>query len=104
MFVVFFEVPSFAFSQLLPRFEARNSSIKMWVSKPIKIKRAEEAAKIVRRRHNKTLGGHSLTTFTRGGGYVVQKCRLIVNSYQVDNKCQRRGVGGQKKPKSCQRS
>ena len=67
MFVVFFEVPSFAFSQLLPRFEARNSSIKMWVSKPIKIKRAEEAAKIVRRRHNKTLGGHSLTTFTRGG-------------------------------------
>ena len=69
MFVVFFEVPSFAFSQLLPRFEARNSSIKMWVSKPIKIKRAEEAAKIVQRRHNKTLGGHSLTTFTRGGGY-----------------------------------
>ena len=58
MFVVFFEVPSFAFSQLLPRFEARNSSIKMWVSKPIKIKRAEEAAKIVRSRHNKTLGAY----------------------------------------------
>ena len=88
MFVVFFEVPSFAFSQLLPRFEARNSSIKMWVSKPIKIKRAEEAAKIVRRRHNKTLGGHSLTTFTRGGGQVVQKCRFLV---KVDNVNVRRG-------------
>ena len=31
------------------------------------------------------LRGHSLTTLTRGGGQVVQKCRFFVNSYKVEN-------------------
>ena len=39
--------------------------------------------------------GHSLTTLTRLGGLVVQKCQLFVNSYRVENMYQRRGVGGQ---------
>ena len=38
------------------------------------------------------LGGRSKTTLTRRGGYVVQKCRLFVNSYKVENV----NIGGQK--------
>jgi hypothetical protein len=37
-------------------------------------------------------------------GRGVDRCPLFVNVHMVDIKFQRRGVGGQKKPKSCQLS
>ena len=43
--------------------------------------------------------GRSKTTFTRRGLKMSTFCQ---RSY--DTKCQRRGIGGQKKPESCQRS
>ena len=49
------------------------------------------------------LRGRSQTTFTKQDREVDLKCLLFVKrSYY--GKCHLRGVGGQKKPKSCQRS
>ena len=44
--------------------------------------------------------GRSQTTFTRRVG--LKMSTFCQHSYR--RKCQRRGAGGQKKPKSCQRS
>ena len=40
--------------------------------------------------------GHSLTTFTRGGGKKKKKYTFLKSLYH--RKCKPRGVGGQKKP------
>ena len=58
---------------------------------------------IGRSSRERPLRGHSQTTFTRGGGVGGPKMSTFCQRSQ-GRKCQRRGVCGQKRPKSCQRS
>ena len=47
--------------------------------------------------------GRSQTTYTRRGKYVGGPKMSTFCQRPYHRKCQRGGVGGQKKPKSCQR-